>query len=414
MKTLDIAVIGGGASGLAAAISAAQTDRSLSIAVLERAPRVGRKLLSTGNGRCNLTNLRAAEGGYHGDEHFARQVISHFPPRAVLQFFHSLGVRTHADDEGRVYPLCNQAAAVLDAVRLRATELGIAEICNFDCSAVQKQGNLFLIKPASGESVRARRVIVCAGGMAAPKIGGTDAGVRILGAQGHALIPCRPALTQIDTDIEPIHALKGLRYQGGVALLVDGRAVREEQGEILFAESGLSGIAVMQLSRAAGDALRQKKRVAIRMQILPDRPESLSRELFARAQTAPNRELNDFLTGLVAKRIGQSACKQVGAVPLTRLAGTLNQAECAAIARILTGWTLRVRSVKGFDSAQVTAGGADLRGFDPATMQSRNVGGLYAAGEVLDIDGDCGGYNLQWAWASGLLAGQSAAESLAQ
>ncbi len=411
MKTLDIAVIGGGASGLAAAISAANTDRSLHIAILERAQRVGRKLLSTGNGRCNLTNLHALEGGYHGDARFAQEIISRYPPKEIMRFFQKLGLRSHADEEGRVYPLCNQAAAVLDALRLAADDLGIEEVCDYDCASLQKKGDFFLLKSVSGVQLKARKVIVCTGGMASPKIGGTDAGVKLLSALGHSAMPRRPALTQIDTDPEPIRALKGLRYQGGISLLVDGRIVRREEGEILFADGGLSGIAVMQLSRDAGDAIKARKKTVVCMHILPDRPESLSKELFARAKSMPNRELNDFLTGLVSKRIGQSACKQAGVVPLARLAETLTTVDCTAIARVLTGWNLPVRAVKGFESAQVTAGGIDLSNFDAKTMQSKILSGLYAAGEVLDIDGDCGGYNLQWAWASGIHAGVSAAQS---
>ena len=412
MKTIDIAIIGGGASGMMAAITAAQTAPDAHIAILERAQRVGRKLLSTGNGRCNLTNMSADKGGYHGNESFALDIIRRFPPQDVLKAFRKMGLRTVVDDAGRVYPLCNQAAAVLDSLRLRLNDLGIEEVCDFDCTDLRKDGNLFHIISAGGVRLTARRVIVCAGGMAAPKIGGTDAGVRILSALQHSAVPRRPALTQIDTDAEPIRALKGLRYQGGVSLIVDGKRRRTEQGEILFAESGLSGIAVMQLSRMAGDALQQKRRVEIETHILPDKPESLCKELRARKISAPQREINDFLTGLVAKRIGQTLCKQAGIAPLTRTADSLSDAELVALSRIMTAWRIPVKEIKSFDSAQVTAGGADTKNFNVLTLESRIIKGLYAAGEVLDIDGDCGGFNLQWAWSSGMLAGKSAALSL--
>ncbi|MDO4740055.1 MAG: aminoacetone oxidase family FAD-binding enzyme, partial [Eubacteriales bacterium] len=342
----------------------------------------------------------------------AAQVIGRFPPGEVCRFFEQLGLRTQADEEGRVYPLCGQAAAVLDTLRLRIAELGIEERCEFDCASISRQGEALLLRPVQGEAVRARRVVLCAGGMAAPKVGGTDAGVKLLASLGHSAVPRRPALTQIDTDAEPIRALKGLRYQGGVSLLIDGRAARREEGEILFGEGSLSGIAVMQLSRLAADALRRKKKSELALHILPDRPESLFKELLFRSKNMPRRELNDFLTGLVSKRIGQSICKIAGAAPLTRLAESLDEAELRAVARLLTDWRLPVKGVKGFDSAQVTAGGAELSAFDPQTMRSRIVPELYAAGEVLDVDGDCGGFNLQWAWASGMLAGRSAALSL--
>ena len=411
MNAWDIAVIGGGASGLMAAIAAKKEAPGLRVAILERGERCGRKLLSTGNGRCNLTNLRAAEGGYHGGADLALSVIRRFPPEAVLGEFARLGLRTEVEDERRVYPLCGQAAAVLDVLRLACLEAGVEEICSFDVVKLVPRGEGFAISARDGRTLTARRAIVCAGGMAAPKIGGTDAGCALLGSLGHALVPRRPALTQIETDPMAVRALKGLRFSGGAALIVDGRPVREERGEILFSDAGLSGIAVMQLSREAGDALRRGRRVEVSLRLLPDGG-SLLGDLRARRDRFAQREAAEFLTGLVAKRIGQQLSKAAGIAPLSRACGTISEEELRQLSALLCDWRLQVRGVRGFDGAQVTAGGADTRGFSPETLESKTARGLYAAGEVLDVDGDCGGYNLQWAWASGMLAGHSAAASL--
>ena len=413
MRSIDIAVVGGGASGLTAALCARREGPGLRVAVLERGERCGRKILSTGNGRCNLTNMRAAEGGYHGAPELTAAVMRRCPPQEVLRFFEGLGLRTVIEDEGRVYPLCGQAAAVLDVLRLACAEARVEEICSFDVSFIKRQGSGFIVSARDGRRLDVRRVIVCAGGMAAPKIGGTDAGCALLGALGHHLVPRRPALTQIETDPDAVRACKGLRFSGGAGLVIDGHAVREERGEILFTDFGLSGIAVMQLSRDAGDALRSGRRVEIALRILPDDPDRLTDVLRGRCQRSPQRETAEFLTGLVAKRIGQQLCKQAGIAPLSRRCETISDGELRRLAALLTDWRLEARGVRGFESAQVTAGGADARSFRPDTLESTLVPGLYAAGEVLDVDGDCGGYNLQWAWASGMLSGRSAASSLA-
>lgn len=410
MKMIDIAIIGGGASGLVAAICAAQRRPSLSVVLLERATRVGKKLLATGNGRCNLGNTHALSGGYHGDTEAAQRILQAYPPETVARFFTQIGLRVTTDAEGRMYPQCNQAAAVLDALRLRAQELGVEEVCDYDCASLRPTGSGFTLRSEEGVTLQARRVLLCTGGMAAPKLGGTDKGVKLLCGLGHRAAARAPSLTQLEVDAEAIRGLKGLRYQGGISLQVDGRRLRREEGEILFGEETLSGIAAMQLSRDAGEALHRRRKAEVCLHILPDDSEDLLRELQARAEGMSERECNDFLTGLVGKRIGQTLCKQAGITPLTRPVHSLSVQALASIAKLLTGWTLPVLSVKGFDCAQVTAGGALLREFDEH-LQSRIVPGLYAAGETLNVDGDCGGYNLQWAWASGMQAGRCAADS---
>ena len=412
MKTIDIAVIGGGASGMMASITAAQTAPGLRIAVLERAPRVGRKLLSTGNGRCNLTNLTAEQGGYHGDEAFALSVIRRFPPRDVIKAFQKMGLRTYSDEAGRVYPLCNQAAAVLDILRLKMADLAIEEIGDFDCSDIRKEGDFFLLRPVSGEKLRARRVILCAGGMAAPKVGGTDAGVRLLSAMGHRSIPRRPALTQIDTDPEPIRALKGLRYQGGIALIANGQTLHTEQGEILFAEGGLSGIAVMQLSGylSPGSGIRKPE---IRLDLFPHlSTEERTEVLRGHSRALPTVSAGDYMTGLIHRRLGLAVWKAAKLGDEKRPVSSLKPEEWTAFARGFKSWRFTELENTGWKNAQTTGGGIKLHQLEPDTFQVKSAPGLYIVGETTDCAGSCGGFNLHWAFGSGILAGQAAAEQL--
>lgn len=404
---LDIAVVGGGASGMAAALAARAAGPALSIAVLERQARVGRKLLNTGNGRCNLTHLDAGTlCHYHGGVFLARPALERFGPAGVRGFFQGLGLETSADEAGRVYPLSDQAASVVDVLRLSLAERQVEVWGGFEVKAL-KRG--FTLTAQDGRRICARRVVLCCGGPAGEKLGGTRSGHHLLSALGHPLTPLYPALCQLKTPPEAVRALKGIKYRGTIALMEDGCRVQQEEGEVLFTDYGLTGIAAMALCRRAAIGLDGERRMEARLT-----PCALdAAALAARREALPFRALDDFLTGVVPKRLGQHLIKLCGAAPLSRPASSLTASEIAALANLLSGWTIPILGTQPLESAQVTAGGADCGSFDPQTLQSKRVSGLYAAGEVLDIDGDCGGFNLQWAWASGLLAGESAARSLA-
>ena len=409
--SFDIAVIGGGASGLMAALAAHDTSPALKIGVLERLPRVGKKLMATGNGRCNLTNMNASPADYHGDVAFMQSAMNRFPPKTVLERFKGFGVYPLVEASGRVYPMSGQASSVLDALRLSLAEAGIEEICEFEATALERAGKGWRIRAKDGRTAHARRVILAAGGMTAPSLGGSASGYRLLEALGHRVTPRLPALVQLKTDPAAVRALKGIKYDGQIDILVDGRVMRSETGEVLFTEYGLSGIAAMQLSRLASTALarRNKPTVSVQLHILPLSEDDARALLDDRRARLPNRPLENFLTGLVNKRLGQTLVKLACPLPLASPASALTDAHLAALAALLTGWKLEITGTQGFEQAQVTAGGVRTADFDPDTMQSRLAPGLYVTGELYDIDGDCGGFNLQWAWASALAAGEAAA-----
>lgn len=409
-QTADLAVIGGGASGLMAAYGALRHAKGpLRVVVLERQERVGRKLAATGNGRCNLTNTLAGPDNYHtsGAAAFPDAAMNAFPPERVMDVFCEMGLLPVERDEGRVYPASDQAASVVDVLRFTLSEQGALIRCGCAANALSRTKEGFVLR-LDGETLCARRVILAAGSQAAPKLGGCGDGYRLAQSLGHTLVPRVPALSPLTT--EPVRALKGCKYQGEIALRIDGREVRRERGEILFTEYGLSGIAAMQLASTAARA--QKRNVEAELHLLPGAPGEAFAWLRRRAKALSARPIEEFLTGVLNKRVAQTVLKACTTRPLTDPAGALTDEELRALSERLTGWRMRVTGVQGFDQAQVVAGGVDTREVDPATLQSRRCPGLYLCGEVLDVDGDCGGFNLQWAWASGLLAGKSAAEAL--
>lgn len=386
---MKCAVIGGGAAGLMAACALARAGAY--VTVLERQNRVGKKLLATGNGRCNMTNLDASPGNYRGA---VSEILSAFPPTRVLAEFERLGVPARIDSEGRAYPASNMAASVLDNLRLSLLEAGGIERTEFDAVQIARG---FEIRARNGDAFFCDRALVATGGPAAPKLGGTAAGHELLRELGHSVTRLLPAIAPIHTETAAIKGLKGQRARCHVTLFDGKRAVRKEAGEVLFTETGVSGICVMQLARDA----QTLKNPRLSFDFAPEAGDDL---LSRRADHLPNRKLEDFLNGLVPRRLGWAALRAAGIDDFARPASSLSVDELAGLTRALRGFSLRVTGVSGFDAAQVTAGGVLMDEFDPVTLESRLVPGLFAAGEVLDVDGDCGGYNLQWAWASGLAA----------
>lgn len=399
----EIVIAGGGAAGLMAALTASENPEN-HVLLLERQSRVGRKLLSTGNGRCNLTNCRADISHYHGEHpNFAAFALSRFGSADTLAFFGALGLVTVTEPDGRVYPYSNMANSVLDVLRFTLESRDNAStITGASVERIRKNADGFTV--TAGETTfAAEAVIVACGGAAGGKLGGVMDGYQLLKALGHHRTALYPALVQLKTDPTYPRSLKGVKADAGLTLLEDGRRKAVNRGEILFTEYGVSGPAVFDLSRAAAAG----EYLTLELDFWPDRTEAEVRQwVTERAARWPTAEAGQILTGAVHNRLGLVIVKAAGlspAVPLEQL----GEKDHAAIAHVCKHFPLPVTGSCGFDSAQVTAGGMCTEEFDDKTMESRLVPGLYACGEVLDIDGDCGGYNLQWAWASGRLAGES-------
>lgn len=396
---MNVIVIGGGAAGMTAALTAAEQGHTVTL--LERQARVGRKLLSTGNGRCNLTNIHASPAHYHGGEGFCDHALSVFGPDAALAWFGSLGLMTVTEDSGRVYPLSNMAGSVLDVLRYALERPGIQVITGQTVTDIQEKGGAFTVKTEES-TYTSQRLILAAGGAAGSKLGGVMDGYRLAKALGHHRTALYPSLVQVKTDPTYPRALKGIKAECGVSVLRRDTVLACNRGEVLFTEYGVSGPAVFDISRAVaagGDGL------TCVLDLVPDADhDALHLWLASRRSAMAGHSASALLTGSVHSRLGQMVMKAAGFT--NQSAETLTDDDLAAVAQCLRRFTLPITGVCGFDQAQVTAGGLVTDEFDPRTLQSRIVPGFYACGEVLDVDGDCGGYNLQWAWASGHLAGQ--------
>ena len=399
---MQIGIIGGGASGMAAALFAAKHP-GVQVTVLERQARVGRKLQATGNGRCNLTNLHAAEGGYHGDEpDFSACALHAFGPEQTRAWFREMGLFTVAEDSGRVYPYSDQANSVVDVLRFAMEQPQIDLRTDCEVTRVRHTDGKFLVE-AGSEQMEFDRLIVACGGLAGTKLGGSMAGYRLLRGLGHKCTKLRPALVQVKTGWHGISGLKGVRANCHAAIFCDGKLHRESEGEIQFTDFGLSGPVMYEITR---DACQGSGEWECRLDFLPQiSRDELKDELLRRTKT--NWMTDDLLTGILHNRLGRVLSQNAGIrshYPISEL----TEQEIGEVCRSVKEFSVSLTELLGMDAAQVTAGGIETNEFDPTTMESKRIPGLYACGEVLDVDGDCGGYNLQWAWSSGKLAGDHA------
>ena len=378
-------VLGGGAAGLLGARTAAA--RGGRGRLLEANDRVGKKLLATGNGRCNLSNRAALPEAYG-------PAASGFllEPDKLLQLMEGLGLATRTDEEGRVYPLCNQASAVLDVLRLGLERENVETVCGFEAVSAAKNGEDFCLVARDGRRVTGQRLLLCAGGRAASKANG----YALAQALGHRLNPLAPALTYLKTDQSLVKGLQGQRLHGCIRLCRGQVVLAEEEGELLFKEGALSGIAVFDLSRAWAGA---KAACELSVDLLPGWDGFRVRgELERRAALFPRSE--QLLTGLFPRLVGQRLLDACGLRPQ---APATSQA-LDRLAALLRDWRFPVTGSGGFDQAQLTLGGVPLDEVEAGSLRSLRCEGLSLAGEMLDLHGPCGGFNLHQAFSTGYLA----------
>ena len=411
-----VAVIGGGAAGMMSAIEAARAGAIVTL--IEKNAQLGKKLATTGNGRCNYTNLDMVDRiggkfrGFHPE--FAEAALDVLPTEAVLDWFREIGVEPRFRGS-YVYPNSDQASAVVDALREELHRLSVKVHYNAEVKSVQRVDDTYFLIQCTDAVVKADRVILAAGSKAAPKTGSNGDGYFIARKLGHRIVPYVPALCGIRCAGDAFKALAGIRTEAALELVVDGHCVDREAGELQLVDYGISGIPVFQLSRYAAYALQEGKKAAVYINFLPgftdkaEDPKERALQLFQqRQQRLVGRKMESFFTGLLHQKLGQLLLRMANVRPELPVA-ELSEKQLRSLASLSVRFKAECVEMNGFQQAQVVAGGVDTSEVDPRTMASRLVPGLYFAGEVLDIDGICGGYNLQWAWASGYVAGRHAA-----
>lgn len=410
----DVCIIGGGASGLAAAIAARREGAA--VLVLERLDRIGKKLLATGNGKCNMTNTRirrrrVTEDAYRSSQkHFAQKVLEGFDAADTIDFFESLGLYTR-DKDGYIYPLAEQAAVVLDVLRFELDELRADIVTGEAVTRIQILQNgsgkgRFLIT-AGRNTYRSHRLILAAGGQSNKALGSDGSGYKLCRMLGHRILPVVPALCALKCREKFFKELAGVRVQGSVSLHIGGQPSAWDKGELQLTAYGISGIPVFQVSRYAAYGLLRHQNVTAVLDFMPEVSHGeLTDRLCTQMKKHPGRRVSMILSGFLNKKLavcltklwhdGDTVCKRV------------NRQAVKGLVDLIKGLQVQIIDTNGFEQSQVTAGGVDTREVNASDLSSRITYGLYITGELLDVDGICGGYNLQWAWATGILAGRAA------
>lgn len=398
MKTYTIAIIGGGASGLMLAASMKNTDN---VALFERSDRLGRKLSATGNGQGNITNLAVKDTAYFsvdGDGRKAKEILRRYDDASMRAFFENLGLLLISDERGRVYPAGRQASAVTDALRYAVSASGVDAHLGVRIEAIERVSDGFLLTSANGERYLAKTVAICTGGKAAPNFGTDGSAYDLARSFGHTVTPLYPSLVQLKTDTTYIKTLKGIRVNDGRIRVRTGKGeVISFVGDVIFTDYGVSGDAVFRASAFIASET-QNGTAEISIDFLPQFEKSaVLSALFKKRATYPDLSTGELLCGMVNNQIGRAIFRRAN-----------NDVERAA--DLVKNFPLRITGSLGFEYAQVTKGGIPLKEVDE-NLQSLLVSGLYFAGEILDVDGQCGGFNLQWAYASARAVAEAIAHS---
>jgi predicted Rossmann fold flavoprotein len=408
--TCDIAIIGGGAAGLAAAIVAARADPTKRILILEATHQCGTKILASGGGRCNVTNANVTPDDFNGPRNIVRNILAGFNPRATVEWFASLGVELKTEETGKLFPVSDSAHTVLDALTRRCRELNIAIQTHCRVTAITPTAPFTIL--TADASFRAVKVILCAGGKSLPKSGSDGSGWDIARALGHTVTPTHQALCPLLLDASFFHTeLSGIAQEVELSTFANGKRIDHRRGQLLWTHFGVSGPVVMDASRHWIIAHDQDQSVELRCNLLPGQDfQGADQWLLSQASARPRASLLTLLSQRFPERVAAAFLRHAHIDPAT-LANQFSREQRRALTHTLTALPLPVTGPRGWNYAEVTAGGVPLSEIDYRTLQSRKVPNLYLAGEILDCDGRIGGFNFQWAWSTGHLAGISAATS---
>lgn len=393
-----------------AAISAARLGAHVTI--LEKNQRVGKKILATGNGRCNFTNVNAGYSCYSSENPgFVQKALSDFTASDAISFFEELGIQHKVEEMGKVFPMSDQASSILDVLLYELNRLGVNIICDSNVVDIIPENGSFILKTKDGNKYRGDSVVLAPGGKAMPSSGSDGYGYDLALKLGHTMTDTFPALVQLMLEGDYFKRIDGVKFIGTAEIIDNNGSVIKDRGDILFTNYGVSGPPVLQISRKAGELLKSGKQATLKISILDTMSKEEVTDLIDRRfKTDLNKTVEFSFVGLINKRLIPVVLLQAGISDLKRPVSGITSKERDRIAEILTDWRFNIRGTKSWPSAQVTAGGINTREIEENTMESLLVKGLYFAGEIMDVDGMCGGYNLQWAWSSGFIAGRSAAK----
>ncbi len=399
----DIIVVGGGAAGIVASITAARAGYKVTL--LEQNSKIGKKILVSGNGKCNIDNRYISSSRFHGQNpDFIEPFLKEHDFNAVEKFFTSIGLELIEGKEGKMFPMSQQANCVVELLEYEAKKTGVEIICGCTVTSVHKEADTFIIESSQGTKT-SKKLLLASGSPAAPQLGGSDSGYNFAKIMGHSLIPSHPSLVQLCSDESWVKTCAGVKVSGSAKLYANGQYITEKKGDLLFTNYGISGLAVLDISREVSTRLVNYEYCELTMDLMPQlNKEKLTNLLLGRIKNESAKPLSLWLQGVLNKKLipvilEQSKC-------IATVERDLNRKEVGKLVYAIKNLKLSINDTKGFKGAEVATGGIDTTEVDPQTMESKLVPNLYFAGEILDVDGDRGGFNFHFAWVSGLKAGK--------
>ncbi len=404
MKMVDMIVVGAGAAGLIASITAARAGHKVTL--LEQNSKIGKKILVSGNGKCNIDNRYINPSRFHGqDPDFIEKVLEGYGVDVVEKFFTSIGLELTEGKEGKMFPMSLQASSVVELLEYEAKRVGVQIVCDCAVTSISKENQTFTLETTQGTKT-CTKLLLASGSAAAPQLGGSNSGYAFATKMGHSLIPRHPSLVQLCSDESWVKACAGVKVAGVAQLYANGEYITEKKGDLLFTNYGISGLAILDLSREVSTRLANFDYCELNLDLMPElSKEKLTNLLLNRIEKENAKPLTLWLQGVLNKKlihiiIEQSKCK-------AKTEGELNRKEVGKLVYTIKNLKLSINDTKGFKGAEVATGGINTIEVDPQTMESKLVFNLYFAGEILDVDGDRGGFNFHFAWVSGLRVGNN-------
>lgn len=395
----DLIIIGGGSCGVVSAIKA--KDLNIDTAIIESNDRICKKLITTGNGRCNISNENINLNRYHSDNmNFFEGILNKYNLEETLNFFKSLGIYTCTLDTGKIYPQSLQASAVVDLLRLNLYEREIPLYLSTKVTSIKKANNSLFHISTNNDSYTCKRVLICTGGKSYPKLGTDGFGYNLAKSLGHSIIPTTPGIVQLKLNYDKLKALSGVKFTSNCSILIKGEIKQTEYGEILFTDYGISGPPILQLSRWASKGILNKSNVTIDVNLTNSTYEHITEALESHFALFSHRSIHDNLIGIINKKIIPIILKEAGLTDIHCPTYNVDYQIRFRLYSLLCSWRFTVQNTNTFDNAQVTIGGVNTMEVCPTTLESKKTPGAYFGGEILDVDGDCGGFNLQWCWSS--------------